>query len=251
MGQSSARTGLQVVVLELPARWNAVDQALDDLAAALSEARGALVVVPELAFTGYLSPRGESDLARFAEPLDGPTIAKVASLARAHDAHLVVPLVLREGDAISNASVLVGPSGDVVATYRKRHPWIPERWATPGTRPPPVVDVRGVQVTFGICYDLHFLPDDAASELHGADLLVFTSAWVDEDATRLPQLAALSAEFRVAVANANWGKGVLEIPGQGDSVIFDASGAQVARVGPNERRAEAFVPALKKAKPAL
>jgi len=240
--------GIRVAVLEMPARWDARDEALDDIDQELARTHADLLVVPELAFTGYLSPRGEIDLSHFSEPLDGTTVTEAKRIAKRRHANLVVPLVLREGDTISNAAVLVEPTGEVTA-YRKRHPWIPERWATPGRSPPPLVRIAGITLTFGVCYDLHFLPEDASDELEQADLLVFTSAWVDDEATRLPQLAALATRFRVAIANANWGPGVVEIPGQGDSAIFDANGSILARVRPNEHRADAFVRAVKSSIP--
>ena len=237
--------GIHVAVLELPARWDARDEALDAIDQQLARKHADLLVVPELAFTGYLSPGGEFDLTRFAEPLEGKTIADAKRIAMRRHANLVVPLVLREGDTISNAAVLVEPSGELTV-YRKRHPWIPEHWATPGHSPPPLVRIAGITLTFGICYDLHFLPEDATNELEQADLLVFTSAWVDDEATRLPQLSALATRFRVAIANANWGPGVVAIPGQGDSVLFDPHGAILARVRTNEHRADAFVRPVKK-----
>ena len=233
--------GILVTVLELPARWDARDEAVDELDRLLARGPADLAIVPELAFTGYVSPRGDFDLTRFAEPLDGPTTAALARIAKRRDVHIVGPLVLREGDVISNAAVVVGPSGDVLTTYRKRHPWIPERWATPGTKPVPLVDIGGVKVTLAICYDLHFLPFDAADVLVSADLLVFTSAWVDTEDTRLPQLARLARAFGIVVANANWGAGVVAVPGQGGSVILDAEGRRVARVRPGEVRADARV----------
>ena len=74
-----------------------------------------------------------------------------------------------------------------------------------------------------------------------ADLLVFSSAWVDEEATRVPLLASLARQFDLAVANANWGPGVVVVPGQGDSCILDRRGRPLATVAPGDRRADAVV----------
>ena len=151
-------------------------------------------------------------------------------LAKKHRTHLVAPIVLAEEGRAYNAAVVLGRGGELIATYKKRHPWIPERWATAGAAPHPVFLVDDVRVTLAICYDVHFLADEAERELGEAELLVFTSAWVDEDDTRLPTLEALARRFSVAVANANWAPGIVACPGMGESSVFDARGRIVAQV---------------------
>jgi predicted amidohydrolase len=81
-----------------------------------------------------------------------------------------------------------------------------------------------------MCFDVHFLEGDAASELRAADVLLFPSAWVEEgDDTRDALLPELSRAFDVAIVNANWGQGAPRIPGQGASRIVGRDGAEVAR----------------------
>jgi predicted amidohydrolase len=212
---------MRVRVLELPARWG---RPLEALAGVEELVRGVdLAVLPEMALVGYVSPRGEFDLARFAEPIDGPTVRAAVEIARRQSVFLVVPLVLAEGRKLYNAAIVVGADG-VVARYKKRHPWFPEQWATPGEEPYPVFEIGGVKTTLAICYDGHFLEHEASATLEGADLLVFTSAWVDEEDSRMPLLRSLARRFRIHVANANWGPGVVIVPGQGGSCILDPEG---------------------------
>lgn len=221
---------LRVSVLELPARWDAHAEALAEVDELLARRETDLAVLPEQCLGGYISPTLETDLRPFAQPLDGPHVRAFAALARKHRTHLVAPLVLAEEGRAYNAAVVLGREGELLATYKKRHPWIPERWATPGEAPHPVILVDDVRVTLAICYDVHFLADEAERELDLAELLVFTSAWVDKDDTRLPALEALARRFSVAVANANWAPGVVVCPGMGESSIFDARGHLVAQV---------------------
>ena len=233
---------LRVSVLELPARWGGPDEALDDVDRLLARGPTDLAILPEMALCGYVSPEAEFDLACFAEPLDGRTLQLVAEICRRHATHLVVPLVLSEEGAHYNAAVVVGPDGGLVATYRKRHPWFPERWATPGDREPPLFDIGGIKATIAICYDGHFLPHDAAALLRQVDLLVFTSAWVDEEDSRVPLLRGIARRFGITVANANWSEGVVRVPGQGGSCVIDPRGEIVAMVGaPGGRRADHVV----------
>lgn len=232
---------MRVTVLELPARWNGAAAALGELDALLAGTPTDLAVVPEQALTGYVSPRGSFDLRRFAEPIEGPTVGLSVALAGRHATTLVVPLVLREDEQLYNASVVVN-GGGVLAVYRKRHPWIPELWASEGTAMPPLFTVAGRTVTIAVCYDAHFVAHDSADVLARAELLVFPSAWVDEDGTRIPLLASIARQFDVAVANANWGPGVVEVPGQGESCILDRRGRVLARVEPGARRVDAMLP---------
>ena len=222
---------MRVSVLELPARWGEPERALEEVDRLVAQAPTDLAILPEMALAGYVSPGLNFDLTRFAEPLDGPTTRLAARICRRRSTHLVTPLVLSEEGRLYNAAVVITPDGGIAATYRKRHPWIPERWATAGPSEPPLFDVGGLSATIAICYDGHFLPRDGAAVLQKADLLVFTSAWVDEEDSRVPLLRGIARQFGITVANANWAPGVVSVPGQGGSCMIDPNGEVVAVVG--------------------
>ena len=239
---------LRVTVLELPATWGDPRAALATVASELERGPATdLVLLPEASLTGYVSPAGVFDLAAFAEPLDGPTARAVAGLAKRHRVHVVAPLVLAEGGRHYNAMVAFDRDGEPVFTYRKRHPWFPETWASPGELAAPVVDIEGTRVTIAVCFDVHFLEEDATEALDAADLLLFPSAWVEEEDSRPTMLAALARRHRIAVANANWGPGVVRIAGQGRSSIYGAGGDVLAftspRTSPRVMRADASIAA--------
>jgi 5-aminopentanamidase len=220
---------LRVAVLEVPARWNEPDQVLAATGRLLGSAPAPdLALLPEAAITGYVSPAGDFDLRPFAQAVTGPTATAIAELARIHGCHLAAPLIEQDGDRTYNATVVFAPDGTLCAHYRKRHPWFPETWATAGTEPPPVFEVRGVRVTLGICFDVHFLAGDAAPELTSAQVLLFPSAWVEDDDSRGAILPELARRFDIAIVNANWGVGSPRIAGQGGSRILGRSGEVLA-----------------------
>lgn len=223
---------LRVSVIELPAAWGTPAPALELVDRVLAEHPSDLALLPEMSLSGYVSPAIDFDLSHFAEPIDGPTPRALADLARAHRTHLVGPLVLAQDQRLYNATLGFAPDGSRFLLYKKRHPWIPEEWATPGTEPHPLVDIAGVKVTVACCYDLHFLAREARATLDAADLLLFPSAWVEERDSRARRLAALARAHRIAVAAANWGPGVVAVKGQGGSAIFDARGEVIAQVTP-------------------
>ena len=233
---------MRVTALELPARWGDPARALADLERRLAGGPATdLVLLPEAALTGYVSPEGDFDVTGFAEAADGPTAQALAALAARHGVHLIGPLIERAGTACFNAMLGFGPDAAPLLRYRKRHPWIPERWATAGDGPHPLVPCGELTLTIATCYDLHFLDEEAADELAAADVLLFPSAWVDTRATRVPALRALAARFDVAVVNANWAQGVVRVPGQGGSTILARGGAVVATATAAVPRVDAVV----------
>lgn len=228
---------LRLTVLELAATWGDPRRVLDDVERALEAGPATdLVLLPEQSLSGYVSRSGDFDLRPFAEPLDGPTRTAISALARRRRTTVVAPLVLREGDACFNAMIACDAAGELVLTYRKRHPWYPEHWATPGPVPAPLVTIAGARVTIAVCFDLQFIEEDAALTLDGSDLLLFPSAWVEEDDQRAHMLPALARRHGIAIANANWAAGEVTIAGQGGSSILDARGHVLARIERDARR---------------
>lgn len=213
---------MRVTALELPARFDRVAENLAHVDALLARAPTDLALLPEASLTGYVSPDGDFDLTRFAESRDGVTSRALSALAKKHRTHLIGPLVERDGARAFNAMIGFDPDGRELLHYRKRHPWYPEAWATPGDAPAPVVRIGDARVTIAICFDVHFLQGI------DADVLLFPSAWVQARDTRLEILGALG----VHVVNANWGVGEPRVAGQGNSCILHASGAVLARGGP-------------------
>jgi predicted amidohydrolase len=139
--------------------------------------RGAdLVVLPELIVSGYALDRDA--LAKVAEPVDGPTTAAWADVAAEAGGYVAGGLCERDGDALFNTAVLVGPEG-VVLHYRKLQLFREEKHAfTPGDLGLPVVETRLGTVGLCLCYDLRFPEIARILALKGAELICVPTAWV-------------------------------------------------------------------------
>ena len=235
----------RITLVELPAAFGDVDGQLARLDGVLGAAPpGELVLLSELALTGYVSEDGDFDASGFAEPRDGPTAQALAERARRHGCTLVGPLVEAVDGRAFNTLVGFGADGARWLHYRKRHPWMPETWATPGELPMPLVAWRGLAVTAAICFDAQFLLEERPDALARADLLLFSSAWVEEVDSRPALLGDLARAFDVAIVNANWGPGRPRVPGQGRSMAVSRSGQVVAETRPGERRLDVTLAAL-------
>jgi predicted amidohydrolase len=215
-------------VIEVPARFGDVALTLAGIDALLDKTRADVVLLPETCLTGYVSPQGNFDLARFGEPINGPTAHAISERARARGIHLGAPIIERdEGGRHFNTYAIYAPDGRRLVRYRKRHPWFPEVWASPGDEPHPIFEIAGLTATIAICYDVHFLEAEAAEILDVVDVLIFPSAWVEasvEDDTRVEIFERLAKRFRIAIANANWTEGDVRLPGQGGSRIVGPDG---------------------------
>ena len=218
---------MKICALEVPASFGDPRGRLADIRAALGRGDPAdLVVVPECALTGYVSADLRFDLRPFAEPLEGPTSSAYRALAREHEIHFAGPLVEECQGAFFNSFVVVDPRGELVGHYRKRHPWLPETWATKGDLPYPDLQIAGLRLTLAVCYDVHFLAREAPETIAAADVVLFPSAWVDDGATDLRSgiFRTLVRRFGLTVVNANWGEGEPRLRGQGRSRIVGPGG---------------------------
>ena len=141
-----------------------------------------LVVLPE-AFARDFGPSG-SDISEYAEPLDGPYVARLTELARERDTTVVAGMfeVSEDPSRPFNTLAVVNRDGPL-ASYRKIHLYDSfgykesDRLLAGGLEPV-LVDVAGFRVGLMTCYDLRF--PELARELvsRGAELLVVPSAWV-------------------------------------------------------------------------
>lgn len=200
-------------------------------------AGAALVVLPELATTGYAFPSREA-LAAEAEPLDGPSVAAWSAAAARHGIAIVAGLAERAAEGCYNAAVAIGPSG-VVGVYRKAHLFAEERALfRPGDSGPVVVELLGMRVGLAICFDLRFVELPRALALLGAEVLAVPTTWTD---LHKPQpydargwcmanvLAQAHAYInRVYVACADRVGAEAGVRYLGASVIFDPAGAPLA-----------------------
>jgi len=134
-----------------------------------------LLVLPELAISGYDFP-DRAAVFDAAEPFeDGPTRAFLADIAGAFQLTLVCGYAERAAEGCYNSAMLVRPDGSA-ENYRKVHLFNREMdLFLPGGAPPPVCETPAGRVGLMICFDW-FFPETARSlALRGAQIIAHPS----------------------------------------------------------------------------
>ena len=212
-------------------------------------ARGAtLVVLPELANSGYVfATRAEAFAA--AEPVPGgPTSTAWAAAAAKHGIHIVAGICERDGEKLFNSAVLIGPQGHV-GTFRKVHLWGAENlFFEPGDLGFPVFATPAGRIGMAICYDGWFPESFRLCALQGAELICIPTNWVPIPGQE-PGRQAMAVTLHMAAAHSNsvfiacadrigTERGQ---PFEGQSVIIAPTGWPLA--GPASREREEIVTA--------
>ncbi|MCO5973392.1 nitrilase family protein [Actinoallomurus soli] len=148
------------------------------LASQAVEDGATLIVLPELATTGY-SFRDRAEAYDHAESVPaGETVRGWESFARRHGVYVVGGLAERDGVRLYDTAVLVGPDG-YVGRYRKAHLWNEEKlWFTPGDLGFPVFETRIGRIGLLVCWDIWFPEAPRLLAQQGADIICSVNNWV-------------------------------------------------------------------------
>jgi N-carbamoylputrescine amidase len=145
-----------------------------------------LVVLPEMAATGYVFPDRDA-VAAVAEAPDGATFHSWSRIAREHRCWLVGGFPERDGDRLFNSALVLDPTGERAFVYRKTLLYDADRpWASPGDSGYRAFDTDSGRFGVGICMDLN---DDAFlgwAKDASLDAIAFPTNWVDEGTLEIP-----------------------------------------------------------------
>lgn len=202
-----------------------------------------LVVLPELANSGYVFASRQEAFSMAEEVPGGPTCQAWIAAAARLGVTMVAGIAEHDGDALYNAAVIIDPTG-YIGTFRKVHLWNAENlFFEPGNLGFPVFKTPLGRIGVAICYDIWFPETFRLQALKGADIVCVPTNWVpipgqaagrEAMATVLAMAAAHSNSIFIACADrVGTERGQ---PFEGQSVIVGCTGWPVA--GPASRDQE-------------
>jgi predicted amidohydrolase len=167
-----------------------------------ADAGAELVVLPELADSGYVFESREEAFALAGELDKSPAIRAWSSVAAERNLHIVAGFCERAGPVLYNSAAVIAPDG-LLGVYRKTHLWSEEAlYFEPGDAGFPVFRTRLGRIAALICYDGWFPETWRLCAVQGADIVCVPTNWVPMP-NQSAHLPAMSNILCMAAAHAN------------------------------------------------
>jgi len=205
---------------------------------AAADAGARLVVLPELATSGYVfTSREEAESGAISR--SDPRLAALGTHLP-DDGVLVVGFAEHHAGRLYSSAAVIAASR-VIAVYRKTHLWGDESlWFDVGDAPPPVVTTAVGRLGVAVCYDAEFPEVPRALALAGADLLALPVNWplverpVGEHPPEIVMAMAAARASRLPVVIADRAGEERGVEWTDGSAVIDADG-WIAAGGPGRR----------------
>jgi 5-aminopentanamidase len=227
---------MKIALYQGPGHINDPEAGFVHMAAKAAEARanGAdILLMPEMYLSGYNI--GPEAARKFAITSSG--LAPAQKIARTHKIALVFGYPELVGDKVANASVLIGPDGEILINYRKTHLFGEldrGMFSALGTEYP-IVTLGGQKIGLLICYDIEFPEPARLLALAGADVILISTALMEPyEQVAKYVIPARAYENQVYVAYANHSGTDDGLNYIGLSSICGPDGAVLAAAGKNE-----------------
>jgi omega-amidase len=185
-----------------------------------------VLILPEMTLTGFTM-----NSSTFAEDLKGESFQFYSKIALENNVHVLGGLIEKENVAYYNTLVHINPLGELLASYRKIHPFSyssENKFYTAGNKTV-ITEINDWKVGLSICYDLRFPELFRQYAKKKVELIIVIANWPD---TRIGQwktlLCARAIENQCYVAAVNRIGDDPRLHYNGCSCIFDPMGNEIA-----------------------
>jgi predicted amidohydrolase len=160
-----------------------------------------LVVLPELANSGYNFINRDQAYSLSEDLQDSPYLTFLAGQAKARNSFIVSGICEKDKDDLFNTAILVGPEG-FLGKYRKIHLFMNEKdFFKPGDSELPVFDTSFGKVGILICFDYLFPEVWRILAMKGADIICHPANLITANAHKVVPALALMNRIYIMTAN--------------------------------------------------
>ncbi len=177
-----------------------VKENIDKTESMLKNIAASIVVLPELAFCGYLFDDKE-ELFKVAETVPhGHICSEMIRLSKEYDCALVFGMAEKEEGLIFNTAVVVN-QGEYIGKYRKIHLTNYEKEMFCSGNSNNVFEVQGIKIGVQICFDLWFPEMSREQMLNGAQLLCVLANFGGETTYDISRIRAIENLTPLVLSN--------------------------------------------------
>ena len=199
-----------------------------------------LLVLPELANSGYLFSSRKDALSASEEIPGGKFCQALAEISKQTNAFIIAGISEKAGDVLYNSAILVSPKGEI-ESYRKTHLFYDEKiWFAAGNTGLNVFEISGkfgtVKVGMMICFDWIFPESARTLALKGAQIIAHPSNLVLSYCQQAMFTRAVENRVFTITANRTGTEinGDKELYFTGKSVIVDTKGNYLCTAGEDD-----------------
>jgi predicted amidohydrolase len=219
------RRGMRVAAIQTTPTALDVERNAIEHARLIAEAAADVCVFPELSLTGYeldpLSPITEED--RRLDP--------IRRACRADEVYALVGAPLSTPDGPLIATLVVGPTGEVLGHYGKKHLHGVEEDLFVAGDHHVLLEVDGLRLGLAVCYDAAVPEHAEAVREGGADVYLVSALYAEGSEQRLVDQATAAAHLGMWVVLAQFTGRTGPYETFGGSGVWRPGGAVEARLG--------------------
>lgn len=227
---------MKIAIAQLDAAITSFDDRKTKIEATVREAaaKGSrIVILPELAMTGYGAGPA---IPEHAEGAEGTDAGWLRNLAKDTGSALIAGLALKRGPEVFNSALFVTPEGTSV-TYDKIHLYgdYEKSLFSRGTTPSPILEFEGLKFGILVCFDVEFPERVRDLALRGAQAALVPTALPKSDGGAFIAqnvIPVRAFENQVFVAYANHAGQDKRFSYQGQSCIAAPDGSLLAQASP-------------------
>lgn len=181
-----------------------------------------LIVLPELANTGYKFDNRDHAYSIASEPTCSKYVEFLRDYARDNKVNIVSGYLEKESNELFNSAIFVKPDGSV-GKYRKIHLFMDEKSIfAPGNLGLPIFEIGEYKFGILICFDYLFPEIWRIMALKGVDFIVHPSNLITQNAHKVVPAQAIMNGYYVITSNRIGTEG--DITFCGNSFISDPRG---------------------------
>lgn len=207
-----------------------------------AENKADLILFPEVQLTEFFPQYEEKDVSKYKLDIDSEEVKAFQNASREYSIISVPNVYLEENNKTYDASMFIGTDGEIKEIQKMVHvaqaeQFYEQDYYTPSDDGFKVIDTIYGKIGIVVCFDRHYPESIRTEALMGADLILIPTVNTKAEPSEMFEWEVRVQAFQnsVAIAMCNRVGCEGEMDFAGESIVVDANGDVLAKVGDEEQ----------------